>query len=124
MPVRDLGERPTSLTTPVDVSEWVVKTTLDAAAGSPSACSRSSGSILLAPLDLVVVQFGAVGLAQLSPALSELAAGSDQDVSPGATRFATADSIAPVPEAANASTSHSVWKTVFRPLQARARRSR
>ena len=38
--------------------------------------------------------------------------------SPGRTRLATADSMAPDPDAANASTSFSVWKTSFsRPRQ-------
>ena len=42
---------------------------------------------------------------------------------PGEQRFATADSIAPVPEAVKRSTSDEVRKTCLQPLQALARRS-
>jgi hypothetical protein len=40
--------------------------------------------------------------------------------SPGAIRLATADSSAPVPEAAKVSTSFCVWKTIFSRSSTRA----
>ena len=66
-----------SLTTPVEVSDWVVNT---ARAGRPRPASASSSRRrvhLLAPLELQVHGVGAVGVAELRPALAELAARGD-----------------------------------------------
>ena len=67
----------TSFSTPVEVSDCVVKSALTSPPRSASARSTSAGVDLLAPLGLEVHGLGAVGIAQLRPALPELPGGRD-----------------------------------------------
>ena len=75
---------------------------------------------LLAPLELEVDGLGAVGVAQLGPALPELAAGGDDRDVAGRDQVRDGRLQRPVPEAANSSTSFCVWNTIFRRSSTRA----
>ena len=99
-----------SLTTPVEVSDSVVKTT-GTPGFSPSLRSRSAGSTRF-PQPASRCTGSAPKASQSSTHRSpNFPHDATSAGSPGRTRLATADSMAPDPEAANASTSFPVWKT-------------
>ena len=100
-----------SATTPVEVSDWVQSTT--PAPLSATAAPTSAGDGHLAPRVVDPLHVEAVVLADRRPALAERAGDDDRDPSPRPARFATADSIAPVPEALKSSTWLSVRKTAW-----------
>ena len=67
-----------SLRTPVEVSDWVVKTTLGLRIHRGEGLVDAVRVDLLAPLEGDVLEVGPEGLAELGPALAELAAGGDE----------------------------------------------
>ncbi len=99
-----------SATTPVDVSDWTTQTALASRSAQPRA--HVVRVRRLAPRVAQVVDVGAVAAdviaAQRSP---KLPAETTRCGSPGETRFATADSKAPVPEAVKRRTSSAVRQT-------------
>ena len=99
----------TSATTPVDVSECVSSTTRDSRSASREARSSANG---ISPHSYASRStshpYAPAIAAQRSPKEPAL---TTQTRSPGEQRFAIADSIVPVPLAANSSTSFSVRKT-------------
>jgi len=110
----------TSLTTPVEVSDWVVNS---ARAGRPNFASASptwSGSTF-SPHSNSRWVVSAPNPAHISAQRwPNLPADATTAGSPGTTRLATADSIAPDPEAAKESTSLPVWNTFGRRSSARS----
>ena len=98
----------TSATAPVEVSECVRKTTFAPPIRS-SASGRSSGAGLephsYARRSTVQPQV----LAMSTQRSAKRPAETTRTRSPGRQRFATTDSIPPVPEAARSSTSEAVW---------------
>ncbi len=114
--------RSMSWTTPVEVSDWVTNTAAvspSAAAApiragssrSPHACSTCTGSI----------PYARTSLSQRSP---KLPAEPTTTRSPGDSRFATADSIAAVPEPVKSRTSCSVANRRLRAAIVSPRRAR
>ena len=98
----------TSATTPVEVSEWVRNTAL-APPSSPQPRGQVLGGGHLAPLVVDHVDLAAVRPGDLLPPLAEVARPRRRRRGrPAPARFATADSIAPVPEAVNSSGSPAV----------------
>ena len=102
-----------SLTTPVEVSERVVNTTSTPPPALASCSATRSGSIF-SPHSvskwIVLAPWASQSSAQRCPNLPQEAT---SGVSPGATRLATADSMPPLPEELNISTSFEVWNTIL-----------
>ncbi len=107
-----------SATTPVDVSDCVSSTTLAGRCSSAAARSSAEG---VSPQS-----YATASTAQpYSPAIAVQRSPKDPAEttvtgSPGSQRFATADSIVPVPDDVNISTSCSVRKTSFRRASVRS----
>ena len=107
------------MTTPVDVSEKVVKTS--STPGLAASCSSSPAGSILRPHSvsqwIVSAPYASHSSNQRSPNLPQDAT---RTGSPGLTRLATADSSAPVPELVKIWTSFAVWKTSLRRRSTRA----
>ena len=107
-----------SLTTPVEVSDSVVNTTFALVSARRRSSSAGSTRLPHPALKWVVSAPNASqSSTQRSPNLPQDATSAG---SPGCTRFAAADSIAPEPEAAKQRTSLRVWKTLRRRSRQRA----
>ena len=113
----------TSATTPVDVSEVRQEDDLGAA-GLFEARRDVVGARALAPLVAKMVDVAAVGAGHRGPALPKKPCETTRTRSPGEQRFATADSIAPVPADAKRTTPCSVRYTCRRRSKTRASTSR